>query len=218
MLEFSIDVGFANASSESLYVDLYYEDDDIPWWRSRLLGNTQAVSNKSLPPLPLLGKDEILQIKILYGRKYTDQSSTVRYVEYPNSGKVTEKARLFQQRPAVVGRKTNKTENDSLGSHLRGEIRQVRTRKLTTETASTEQKNSTTESNTFTDQRNSSFPQNEEVDELSSPEFWEDPTYRFAIDDALLYLDENSIYLHNITTVNVTLTERCLSTGSDDGK
>jgi hypothetical protein len=55
-------------------------------------------------------------------------------------------------------------------------------------------------------------------DELSSPSYWKKVHYRFAIDDALLYLDEKSALLHNISVVNVTVTERCLSTGSDVGK
>ena len=56
------------------------------------------------------------------------------------------------------------------------------------------------------------------VDEFSSPTYWEKVHYQFAIDDALLYLDETAALLHNITLVNITVTERCLSTGSDDGR
>ena len=56
------------------------------------------------------------------------------------------------------------------------------------------------------------------VDEFSSPSYWEKVHYQFAIDDALLYLDETAALLHNITLVNITVTERCLSTGSDDGR
>jgi len=56
------------------------------------------------------------------------------------------------------------------------------------------------------------------VNEFSSPTYWEKVHYQFAIDDALLYLDETAALLHNITLVNITVTERCLSTGSDDGR
>jgi hypothetical protein len=53
---------------------------------------------------------------------------------------------------------------------------------------------------------------------FSSPSYWEKVHYRFARGDALLHLDEKTVALHNITYVNVTLTERCLSTGSDNGE
>jgi hypothetical protein len=53
---------------------------------------------------------------------------------------------------------------------------------------------------------------------FSSPSYWEKVHYRFARGDALLHLDEKTVSLHNISYVNVTLTERCLSTGSDNGK
>jgi len=56
------------------------------------------------------------------------------------------------------------------------------------------------------------------VDEFSTPTYWEKVHYQFAIDDALLYLDETAALLHNITLVNITVTEKCLSTGSDDGR
>ena len=59
---------------------------------------------------------------------------------------------------------------------------------------------------------------NSTVDEFSSPTYWEKVHYQFAIDDALLYLDEKAALLHNITLVNITITERCLSTGLDDGR
>ena len=54
--------------------------------------------------------------------------------------------------------------------------------------------------------------------ELSTPSYWEKVHYRYAIDDALLYMDDKSALMHNITVVNITVTERCLSTGSDDGR
>ena len=55
-------------------------------------------------------------------------------------------------------------------------------------------------------------------DIYSSPSYWEEPHYRFAMDDALLFFDVKSALMHNITNVNITVTERCLSTGRDDGK
>lgn len=43
-----------------------------------------------------------------------------------------------------------------------------------------------------------------------------DIDYRFATSEALLYLENRVVFNHNITLVNVTLSERCLSTGTDD--
>jgi len=143
-------------------------------------------TTKSASPTPLLGVDEILQIKIMYGGKCTGRCSRVRNVKYPaveidavdNS---TDKEVMGML--AVV--------NDTAGDqHIRG-LKQ---------TKSKNEDNSTT------------------VDEFSTPTYWEKVHYQFAIDDALLYLDETAALLHNITLVNITVTERCLSTGSDDGR
>jgi len=129
---------------------------------------------------PVVGKDEIVQIKIMYGRKCTGQCSRVRHVDYSNTtidddnSTANEKIRLLDQ--GLRGNPFLRTKNNR---------RRV-----------------------------------EEVDNdiYSSPAYWEEPHYRFSMDDALLYLDEKSALLHNISIVNVTVTERCLSTGEDDGK
>ena len=48
---------------------------------------------------------------------------------------------------------------------------------------------------------------------MTSPTFWnhEHVDYIFARDQALLYLDRRIISVHNVTIVNVTLTDRCLA-------
>ncbi|EJK46469.1 hypothetical protein THAOC_34863 [Thalassiosira oceanica] len=119
-------------------------------------GQDQPLVNKSVV-LPLLGKDEILQIKILSGRNCRGECSRVRKVDYSN------------------------------------------------------------ESNETASNVTSFF---EEGDQYSKPSFWREDNihYRFAIDSSLLYIDENSALLHGINVVNVTVTERCLSTGSDHGR
>ena len=117
----------------------------------------QRLANKSVV-LPLLGKDEILQIKILDGRKCRGDCSRVRKVDYSTLG-----------------------SNETVAN----------------------------ETSIF-----------EEGDQYSKPSFWREDSvhYRFAIDSSLLYIDENSALLHKINVVNVTVTERCLSTGSDHGR
>jgi len=40
--------------------------------------------------------------------------------------------------------------------------------------------------------------------------------YRFSMSDALLYLDESFMFQHNVSLINITVTDRCLVGGSDD--
>mmetsp|Transcript_14904 Transcript_14904/g.23127 ORF Transcript_14904/g.23127 Transcript_14904/m.23127 type:complete len:684 (+) Transcript_14904:76-2127(+) len=56
----------------------------------------------------------------------------------------------------------------------------------------------------------------DDVDDDEDDEEGRDIDYRFTTSEALLYLDKRLIFNHNITLVNVTLSERCLSTGTDD--
>ncbi|KAL7489933.1 hypothetical protein ACHAW6_015663 [Cyclotella cf. meneghiniana] len=230
-LDFPIDDGYL---PNSLDRDVYYYDDDP--WQSRMLENEQATIAKAVPQLPLLGKDEILQIKILYGGRCNGQCSRVRFMQIPKTEAVvgekkqsSNTTRLFQQRPLADSANMHdvKEGSNSFGSRLRGHTRWVRKRRLINdkfpsseheEDVDVQHRNLNLKSNRHLEEGNKTQIQNESVDELSSPEFWEDPSYRFSIDDALLYLDEKSIYLHNVTIVNVTVTERCLSTGSDDGE
>ncbi len=129
---------------------------------------------------PIVGKDEIVQIKIMYGAKCSGECSRVRHVDYSNSttkddsSATNEKIRLLDK---------------GLGGNPF--LRNTNNRRRV-----------------------------EEIDNdiYSSPAYWEEPHYRFSMDDALLFLDEKSALLHNITIVNITVTERCLSTGEDDGK
>ena len=130
--------------------------------------------------VPIVGKDEIVQIKIMFGGKCTGQCSRVHHVDYSNttnSSATSEKIRLLDQSLRKEGGNPFlRTTNNRRGVEEIGD------------------------------------------DVYSSPEYWDEPHYRFSLDDALLYLDEKSALLHNITIVNVTVTERCLCTGMDDGK
>ena len=53
-------------------------------------------------------------------------------------------------------------------------------------------------------------------DYLNSSEFWETPHYQYASMEALIFLESEFALDHNISTVNITLTEQCLSAGQDD--
>ena len=228
----------SNNSSYYHYDDDDNNDDD-PWHNRHLhqphqhyhrIIEKQYTAPKQ--PLPLLGKDEILQIKIVYGKPPSSCSSStatglpcsrVRKVMYPFD---REKARLFRSRQYDSSKK-NGTNNvgmvgDGTGRFLRGQNIDKSGRQLPANNTANDKQSASNTNHSQGD--TTTTPNNEDVDidvdmddELSSPEYWQDPSYRFAIDDALLYLDEKSIYLHNISVVNVTLTERCLSTGSDDG-
>ena len=161
-----------------------------------------ATEDKGDPPL--LGRDEILQIKILYGGTCDGQCSRVRNVVYPSR--------------AAKNATHNSTDfisdlgDDDADPLLESTADRVAGRKTAD--------NSTWSRRSFFGRKNkadSSWNQTSSTDRLSSPKFWKKPHYRFATDDALMYLDHRASTLHNINVVNVTVTERCLSAGSDDG-
>eukprot|EP00970_Alexandrium_tamarense_P017415 scaffold9505_cov202-Alexandrium_tamarense.AAC.11 len=217
----------------------YYYDDD-PWVPEGERKLPESSSSVQLLQPPLLGKDEILQIKILYGGKCSGKCSRVRTVQCPEAtnntesegeGEVGNKITSLQQ---LADGQVN-IDNEIMGRfRLRGHqrrskwIQQVDEYRSSTssdevaddliEVNHEDMANDETNSRRRLDSVNINVTTKKvEEDELSSSSFWEEPHYRYAIDDALLYLDEKSAYLHNITIVNVTVTERCLSSGSDDG-
>jgi len=169
-----------------------YDDAIIPpaaAAASRFLSEMSTVKTTKTAAHPsrqfLLGKDEILQIKIVYGGNHQCDHGTlcsrVRRVNYP-----ADKLNI-----ETTGQDTNSTTEEAMQNN---DKRHLKT------------KDDDSNNGTHVD------------DELSSPSYWETVHYRYAMDDALLFLDETSAFLHNVTLVNVTVTERCLSTGSDDGK
>jgi len=52
----------------------------------------------------------------------------------------------------------------------------------------------------------------------NSEAFWETVQYRFTTNEAMLYLDDGLVRKHNASLVNITLTENCLSGGTDSAK
>ena len=121
--------------------------------------------------------------------------SRVHTVEYPAADETSDK------NAGSGGMSSNNTDHDSAQETQNGQRYSLRGRR---QQAKTKEVNSNATAKT-------------DANEPSSPSYWEKPYYRFAIDDALLYMDAGTRYRHNITVVNVTVTERCLSTGSDDG-
>eukprot|EP00979_Chaetoceros_neogracilis_P006048 scaffold1197_cov168-Chaetoceros_neogracile.AAC.7 len=117
---------------------------------------------------PLLGRDEILQIKIIYGdncKKMPGQqcSRVHTLIASSNSTEYNKESKWDQ-----IGLADNEVEPDGISQY-------------------------------------------------SSAIYWSEPGYKFSANEALMFLDNKMISFHNISIINVTLSERCLSTGSDDG-
>lgn len=150
------------------------DDEDKENDQSESNSNTwtaQVKDKANTTSVPLLGRNEILQIKIVYGdhcSEISGQCSRVHKVVIPN-----------------ITATTNKTETASTHANI-----------ATTSDAGAE----------FSS-----------VDKYSAAEYWEKPAYKFATTQSLLFLDRKMLFWHNISIVNVTLSERCLSTGKDDG-
>ncbi|KAL3766668.1 hypothetical protein ACHAWU_003424 [Discostella pseudostelligera] len=169
--------------------------DQSAIYQGDMAGEQNAMSSETLVKEgfhPLLGKDEILQVKIIYGSSCVGQCSRVRKVKYPvllntESGENSTNEVSPEMHARTLSRLNDSFENQSSFDDLH----YVRTLQI--------EENETVE------------------DTWSSPAYWEKVHYRFSLDGALLHLDEMSAYLHNITFVNVTVTERCLSSGFDDG-
>jgi len=165
----------------------------------------EANYNNAAKFVPLLGKDEILQIKIMYGGKCTGRCSRVHNVDSSKEAVVgassaSDAGNNHQRRGSE---KDTRSLTQVLLDWMNGLDGTALDRRL--------------EQGKTSDGDDGSGSANKAPDP-SSPTYWEKPHYRFAIDDALLYLDATSASMHNIALVNVTVTERCLSTGSDDGK
>lgn len=54
-----------------------------------------------------------------------------------------------------------------------------------------------------------------DIIDYDSHAYWETPHYRFSKEEALLQLDDALLSWYNISIINVTLTESCLSSGKD---
>jgi hypothetical protein len=168
-------------------------------------GNTSLTSD-SIPPT--LGMDEILQIKIIYDGSCTGKCSRVHTVKQikdhggnlnaEEADKLSLSIDDLDNKDATSSSRTHSSQasnNSNITMKVLGDGKEVR--------------QLSKQMDNIDDQDDGSF---------SSPSYWEKVHYRFARGDALLHLDEKTVALHNITYVNVTLTERCLSTGSDNGE
>jgi hypothetical protein len=148
--------------------------------------------------------DEILQIKIIYDGSCTGKCSrvhTVKQITDHGDNLNTDKADKLSlsiddsdNKDATASQASN---NTNITMKILGDGKEVRQ---------------------LSKQMDDINDQVKDDGSFSSPSYWEKVHYRFARGDALLHLDEKTVALHNITYVNVTLTERCLSTGSDNGE
>uniref|UniRef100_A0A7S4MZ70 Uncharacterized protein n=1 Tax=Odontella aurita TaxID=265563 RepID=A0A7S4MZ70_9STRA len=172
-------------------------------------GNGKSKKDRKKAPAvepPLLGRDEILQIKIMYGGKCTGRCSRVRNVVYPtnSTGSGSEDDPLLRWRlesDAGAEGEGSKAEGAESGVAVAREAKSKEQLAKDAEAVAAEK---------------SGISVAGDGDPLSSPSYWSKPHYLFATSDALLRLDPKFRHLHNVTVVNVTLTERCLSTGRDD--
>jgi hypothetical protein len=181
-------------------------DDGTRYYHPRVLsesnsGNTSLTSD-SIPPT--LGMDEILQIKIIYDGSCTGKCSRVHTVnqikDHGDNLNAEEEDKLslsiddLDNKDVTASQASN---NTNITMKVLGDGKEVRQ---------------------LSKQVDNIDDQVKDDGSFSSPSYWEKVHYRFARGDALLHLDEKTVAMHNITYVNVTLTERCLSTGSDNGE
>ncbi|KAL3777962.1 hypothetical protein ACHAW5_003396 [Stephanodiscus triporus] len=238
----------SNEEQRKWHHDGYYYDDQLPqssvgnsvveveddyYYLPRAMAEssirvmTGSSSSGNNPPYsasaPLLGKDEILQIKVLYGGGCTGKCSRVHKVEYVKEGSDT----LLQGGDDDEENNSSTDDQEDKGpAYSSGEQRHAARTSDEGNNASDVSDGQQQQQHVLRGLQRRAREQidnnddSEKGDSLSSssPSYWENVHYRFARDGALLHLDEKTISLHNITFVNVTLTERCLSTGSDDGK
>jgi len=147
---------------------------------------------------PLLGWDEVLQIKIIYG----DDSKC-------NNAAASAAVGIGSQNSeSGVGGGTSKIGGIGGCSRVRNVDAQQKKEKEKKRRAAMKH-DPKVESNHDED------PFGDEL--YSSAEYWKTPRYRFSIDEAFLYHSDEMLNWMNVSFVNVTLSETCLSTGSDLG-
>ena len=149
--------------------------------------DASVVNNDANKTAPLLGRNEILQIKIVYGdncQRVPGQCSRVHNVIVPDSD----------------------SNSNSTGNATAVQI-----------------ENKDKEKESFWNQigiggkdANGEMKGND-MNQYSTAEYWSKPAYKFSSNEALMFLDDQMLIFHNVSIVNVTLSERCLSTGSDQG-
>ena len=49
----------------------------------------------------------------------------------------------------------------------------------------------------------------------TNAKYWEKPMYKFSTMEALIHVDDEFLWRHNVSIVNITVTEGCLSSGAD---
>eukprot|EP00557_Chaetoceros_sp_GSL56_P007649 CAMPEP_0176503060 /NCGR_PEP_ID=MMETSP0200_2-20121128/15121_1 /TAXON_ID=947934 /ORGANISM="Chaetoceros sp., Strain GSL56" /LENGTH=704 /DNA_ID=CAMNT_0017902245 /DNA_START=146 /DNA_END=2257 /DNA_ORIENTATION=+ len=139
-------------------------------------GTSDSIANTNETVLPLLNRNEILQIKIIYGNNcdgIAGQCSRAHTVILPANETVTQtthKTSFVMNSIGFNWGKKTTSDNDSGG-----------------------------------------------INKYATAAYWDKPAYRFSTSEALMFLDDKILFYHNVSIVNVTLSERCLVTGSDEG-
>lgn len=152
-----------------------HKDTKFPFNKNDMQFVANSTSDDAAPPL--LGRDEILLIKIIYGNQY--------------HGRECSRVRTVQ--PAILETNgTHSVKNWKLWSHLWPIFQERKDEDVSHNCTSTD-----------------SY--------FTSEQFWKEPHYKFSTNEALMFLDDNMLNYHNVSIVNVTLTEQCLSTGHDLG-
>jgi len=189
--------GFYKVFGEKVDDDEEAEEENDEESKVSKEGAHEVKKNVSAVP-PLLGRDEILQIKIIYGdhcSSASGQCSQVRNVVMPinidtnNSSSAVDETTLSMN-----------TAQDKTGSSIWNQI-------------GFSNRNSGGNNEGVKAKAN-----DVDVDWHSTIDYWKEPTYKFSTNEALMYLDDKLLAWHNVSIVNVTLSERCLSTGSDEGQ
>ena len=187
-------------------------------------------------PPPLLGRDEILQIKIVHASDAArfcppgsvGQCSRVREVVYPrpvgkngtdddddggsggeDDGDDDNDPSLRRRGLGVVGGDGGSRGGDG-GEDRTADWRDRERRRRNMDIA-----DAGADAGAAADRDDDRDPDRAAVDPLSSPSYWSTPHYLFSTNEALLRLSPRFRLLHNVTVINVTLTERCLSSGHD---
>jgi len=145
---------------------------------SNNLAYTNLTKKEILERRPLLGLDEILQIKIIHGGICTGQCSRVHNI-IPN----------------------HLEDNQSLET-----------------TKSKEYSNSVIDNILLNKENKGVALDPSTIEYYSTTEYWDTAHYRYASMEAIMFLEKTFELEHNLSIVNVTLTERCLSAGSDHKK
>jgi len=211
------DIGddYVNDDHETLEYDddditlKYYDDDNnndtvivVP--DSNEINKKNDTKRESI----LFGQNEILQIKIIYDKACTGNCSRVHTLMHQNT---------TNNEINNNGNSSNSKETNADSQEKQKELEEQKMMtKIWNSISNIFGKSSSSSSSSSTTFYNSTNDADNAMNLYSSPEYWETPHYRFATEEALLYLKEDTLLWYNVSFVNVTMTLECLSHGNDE--